>query len=174
MFPRLGAFGALRRVRVSPWVILFAVFCLLETLIHLHSLRVSVPPEEMDEIFHRGCTNPANYREREKAVLVMLARNGEVKGALSTLRMVEQRFNRFFHYPIMFVNDEQWEPDVMAALNSSVSGEAIFEQIPTGKWGYPKGMDVEAAEKAMEGQGRNGVKYGSTVSYHHMCRFFSG
>lgn len=174
MFPRLGAFGAIRRVRFSPWVVLLVVFLFLETFIHFYSLLVPLPPEEMDEIFQRGCGNPAEYRERENAVLVMLARNGEVDGALSTLEMVETRFNRFFHYPIMFVNDEKWEPEVMAALNSSVSGDAIFEQIPVDKWGYPKGMDVKAAEKAMEDQGRGGVKYGGTVSYHHMCRFFSG
>ena len=174
MFPRLGAFGAIRRFRISPWILLVVVFLFLETLIHFYSLRVPMPPEEMDEIFHRGCTDPAQYTERENAVLVMLARNGEVKGILSTLRQVEQRFNRFFHYPIMFVNDEQWEPEVIAALNSSVSGEAIFEQIPAGKWGYPEGIDVQAAEKSMEDQGRDGVKYGGTVSYHHMCRFFSG
>lgn len=174
MFPRLGALGAVRRLRVSPWIVLILVFLFLETLIHYYSLLVPLPPEEMDEIFHRGCTDPAAYTERENAVLVMLARNSEVKGALSTLGMVEQRFNRFFHYPIMFINDEEWEPDVVKALNSSVSGEAIFEEIPAGKWGYPKGMDIQAAEAAMEGQGRDGVKYGGTVSYHHMCRFFSG
>ena len=174
MFPRVGAFGAIRRLRISPWLLLLTVFLALETLIHYYSLLVPVPPEEMDEIFHRGCRDPADYPNREKAVLVMLARNSEVKGALSTLKMVEQRFNRFFHYPIMFINDEQWEPDVMAALTGSVSGTAIFEEIPSGRWGYPKGMDIESAEKAMESQGQNGVKYGSTVSYHHMCRFFSG
>lgn len=171
MFPRIGA---IRRLRASPWVILLLVFLLLETLIHFYSLTVPVPNREQDEVFYKGCRDPAEYTEREKAVLVMLLRNSDVGGALTSLRTVEQRFNRFFHYPVMFLNDEPWEPDVMAQLNTSVSGDAIFEIIPAKNWGFPEGMDVDAAKKSMQQQERDGVKYGGAESYHHMCRFYSG
>ncbi|SPO00887.1 related to alpha-1,2-mannosyltransferase [Cephalotrichum gorgonifer] len=173
MFPR-PRLGALRRFRAPSWLVLLVLLLFLEVAIHYYSLLVPRPPREQDAVFHRGCANPADYTRREKAVLVMLARNHEVEGALETVHLVEQRFNRFFNYPIMFLNDEQWEPEVMAALNSSVSGVARFEVIPNGKWGYPEGMDKAKAEESMRQQEKDGVKYGGTVSYHHMCRFFSG
>lgn len=171
MFPRIGA---LRRFRPSLWLVLLVVFLALEVLIHYYSLLVPKPATEQDEVFFRGCTDPSAYTTREKAVIVMLARNSELEGAMLTLRAVEQRFNRFFNYPVMFLNDEPWESDVMAALNASVSGNALFETIPADQWGFPPDIDVAAAEEAMAEQGRAGVKYGAEASYHHMCRFFSG
>lgn len=177
--PRIGGIGGalagvFRRLRASPFLILFVVFLLLESLIHYYSLLVPAPSQVQDEVFYRGCADPREYKQRERAVIVMLARNGEIDGAMSTVRTFERRFNRFFNYPIMFLNDEPWDADVIAQLNGTVSGEAKFEVIPEDMWGFPPGIDVKAAEKSMKQQGLDGVKYGATASYHHMCRFFSG
>jgi len=54
----------------------------------------------------------------EKASLVMLVRNSELREALSSIRMVEDRFNRRFHYPWTFLNDEPFTDDVSEYLIS--------------------------------------------------------
>lgn len=40
------------------------------------------------------------------AVMLMLARNSELDGAVSSVRQLEEKFNRRFHYPWVFLNDE--------------------------------------------------------------------
>lgn len=40
------------------------------------------------------------------AVLLMLARNSELEGAVSSVRQLEEKFNHRFHYPWVFLNEE--------------------------------------------------------------------
>ncbi|KAF8003899.1 hypothetical protein HF325_001347 [Metschnikowia pulcherrima] len=42
---------------------------------------------------------------RENATLVMLVRNLELAGALQSMRSLEDRFNRHYKYPWVFLND---------------------------------------------------------------------
>lgn len=50
----------------------------------------------------------------EKATMVMLVRNREIREALSSMRSVEDRFNRKFHYPWTFLNDKPFTKEVCA------------------------------------------------------------
>jgi alpha 1,2-mannosyltransferase len=54
------------------------------------------------------CSNESELQKdgTEKATLVMLVRNREIREALSSMRNVEDRFNRRFHYPWTFLNDK--------------------------------------------------------------------
>jgi hypothetical protein len=45
------------------------------------------------------------------AVMLMLARNGELEGAVSSVRQLEEKFNRRYHYPWVFLNDEPFTDD---------------------------------------------------------------
>ena len=40
------------------------------------------------------------------AVMLMLARNSELEGAVSSVRQLEEKFNRRYHYPWVFLNEE--------------------------------------------------------------------
>ena len=40
------------------------------------------------------------------AVMLMLARNSELEGAVSSVRQLEEKFNQRYHYPWVFLNDE--------------------------------------------------------------------
>lgn len=48
----------------------------------------------------------------EKATMVMLVRNREIRQALSSMRSVEDRFNKKFHYPWTFLNDKPFTKEV--------------------------------------------------------------
>ena len=111
---------------------------------------------------------------RENAAIVMLARNSEREGAVKSVTSLEQQFNRWFHYPIVFLNDDPWEQDFIDALSKVASGKTQFEVISHGMWGFPDWMDKEDARRRMKQQEARGVMYAGMESYHHMCRFNSG
>lgn len=46
---------------------------------------------------------------RANAALVMLVRNSEVNDAAASIMQVEDRFNRRFNYPWVFLNDEPFD-----------------------------------------------------------------
>ena len=48
---------------------------------------------------------PLIYR-RANATFVMLARNNDMDSAVKSVREVEDRFNRKYHYPWVFLNEE--------------------------------------------------------------------
>lgn len=150
---------------------------LVEALLHWRAFAVPRPARDLDPPFATGCVDPearARDTPRESAALVMLARNGELAAARHTVASVEARFNRWYRYPYVFLNDEPWDPEFVRVLNATVSGEARFEVIPREEWTYPDWVDEQAARESIAKQGEAGVHYGGMESYHHMCRFFSG
>jgi alpha 1,2-mannosyltransferase len=43
---------------------------------------------------------------RANATIVMLARNGDLPGVVKSLKQMEDRFNKRFRYPYVFLNEE--------------------------------------------------------------------
>ncbi|MCJ1247194.1 hypothetical protein MMC30_004408 [Trapelia coarctata] len=106
----------------------------------------------------------------------MLARNSEVDGAVSSVVSLEKQFNRWFHYPIVFLNDQPWDEHFVDSLTSVASGTVQFAVIPnnTDMWGFPDSVDPEEAREHIVAQVIKGIKYGGLETYHHMCRFNAG
>lgn len=71
---------------------------------------------EQTEPNFQQCPNDVELQRNgtEKATLVMLVRNREIREALSSMRNVEDRFNRKFHYPWTFLNDKPFTKEVSA------------------------------------------------------------
>lgn len=168
-----------RRVQLSlrNITILFVASVLfLEILVHVRSFRITPPKRSLDEPFSTRCQEPDVQAPRENAAIIMLARNQELEGAAKSVESLEKQFNRWFHYPIVFLNDDPWEQPFIDALTRIASGKVQFEVIgkDSGMWGFPEWMDKEDAKAAIARQGARGIKYGGLESYHHMCRFNSG
>jgi hypothetical protein len=49
--------------------------------------------------------------KRANATLMMLARNSDLDGAIRSVQGLEDRFNHQFHYPWVFLNDEDFTDD---------------------------------------------------------------
>lgn len=150
---------------------------LIEVFWHWRTFDIPKPQRDLDPPFYTGCQEPgvqAQAQPRENAALVMLAQNSEIDAARRTVQSVEDRFNRWFHYPYVFLNDQPWDPEFVRLMNATVSGEARFEVIPPSEWTYPAWMDQDAARQSIVKQGEQGIHYGGREGYHHMCRFFSG
>ncbi|KAK4187197.1 family 15 putative glycosyltransferase [Podospora australis] len=168
--PRIPRF--LYPYRIPIAIILFAAF--VEVYLHTQRYAVHQPREDIDVPFHTTCQEPDVKAPRENAAFVMLARNEEVEKALRTIVSIEKHFNQWFHYPVVFLNDEEWDPEFIETMNETVSGGARFEVVPKEEWTFPEFINEDRAKQSIAEQGRKGILYAGMESYHHMCRFYSG
>lgn len=167
----------IRRIylRYHRLILALAAVLFIEWAYHLNSYHVERPSKSLDEPFYIGCQQPNVDSPRENATIIMLARNSEVNSAVRAISTLEKQFNRWFHYPIVFLNDKPWDPNFIDALTSVASGKVQFEVIDEpGMWGYPDWIDQDEARKYMKAQEARGILYAGMESYHHMCRFNSG
>lgn len=164
-----------RFVRQRWRLLLIVLFSLVfEDLYHQYSYYVPRPSQPLDTPFRVGCQNPQTDAPRENATIIMLTRNEDLEGAAASIRSLEKHFNRWFHYPVMFLNNEAWSDEFMAKMTEIVSGEAKFEVVPAEMWDSPEWMNKEEVENSVTTQGINGIYKGGLESYHNMCRFYSG
>jgi mannosyltransferase len=130
--------------------------------------------EKYDRPFATGCLEPQTDGPRENAVIVVLARNKELPGVLQSVRHMERHFNRWFHYPYVFLNDGEFNETFKETIRNYTTSEVEFGQIDPMHWGFPDWADVDEVEEAIAKQGDAAIMYGGMASYHHMCRFYSG
>ncbi|KAK0385948.1 hypothetical protein NLU13_7123 [Sarocladium strictum] len=130
--------------------------------------------EKHDKVFVEGCLEPDTSKPRANAAFVILARNSDLDGVVQSLKSVERHFNRWFHYPYVFLNDGDFDDTFKSTVTNYTSGAVEFGKVGPDMWGYPDWMDVKAAKEGIAKQGDAAVMYGGLESYHHMCRFYSG
>ncbi|KAL0095802.1 glycosyltransferase family 15 protein [Phycomyces blakesleeanus] len=111
---------------------------------------------------------------RENAAFVVLVRNSELNGLRETLQNAEDRFNRKYNYPWVFLNDEPFTDQFKEWTAGLVSGETFYGILDQQSWGYPDWVDQEKARLAREDMANRNIIYGGSESYRHMCRFQSG
>lgn len=111
---------------------------------------------------------------RAKAAFITLARNNDVWDIAHSIKQVEDRFNRKFHYDWVFLNDKPFDDHFKRVIKNLVSGQAKFGLIPKEHWSFPEWIDQDKAAKVREEMRAKQVIYGDSVSYRHMCRFESG
>ncbi|KAK0617597.1 glycosyltransferase family 15 protein [Immersiella caudata] len=173
---RSGRISRRTAARLRIFFIL-AIACALEALLHVRSNAIPRPPHDLDAPFSTTCQDPvrnAAANPRENATFVMLTRNNELKPALQAIENIERQFNQWFHYHVLFLNNEAWDPEFVRALKTAVSGEATFEVLSEEEWSFPPQTNVEDARAKIKEQGDRGIYKGGLESYHHMCRFYSG
>ncbi|KAI6247475.1 Alpha-1,2 mannosyltransferase KTR1 [Erysiphe necator] len=108
------------------------------------------------------------------ATFVTLARNSDVWDIARSIRQVEDRFNRKFHYDWVFLNDQPFDTTFKKVTTSLVSGQTFYGQIPKEQWSFPAHIDQNKARKVREDMAQRKIIYGDSISYRHMCRFESG
>jgi alpha 1,2-mannosyltransferase len=111
---------------------------------------------------------------RMNATFVTLARNSDLWEIARSIRQVEDRFNRKFHYDWVFLNDKPFDDTFKKVTTSLVSGTTHYGEIPKEHWSFPDHIDQDKARKVREDMARRKIIYGDSISYRHMCRFESG
>jgi len=111
---------------------------------------------------------------RMNATFVTLARNSDIWEIARSIRQVEDRFNRKYHYDWVFLNDKPFDEQFKKVTKSLVSGTTHYGEIPKEHWSFPEHIDQDKARKVREDMAQRKIIYGDSVSYRHMCRFESG
>ena len=62
-------------------------------------------PVPEDYYGHTNTSSPHGGR-RANAAIVMLARNGDLPGIMKSMKQIEDRFNKKFRYPYVFINEQ--------------------------------------------------------------------
>jgi len=66
--------------------------------------RLSPESLEVPTEIHEGSEGPIQDGTAN-AVMLMLARNNELEGAVSSVKQLEENFNHRYHYPWVFLNE---------------------------------------------------------------------
>ncbi|KAI9136028.1 glycolipid 2-alpha-mannosyltransferase [Paraphysoderma sedebokerense] len=111
---------------------------------------------------------------RVKAVIVILTRNSELDSLLRTLKQFEEKFNSKYRYPYVFLNDQEFTETFKTKTSAVISAKAKYGLVPKDHWGFPDWLNVTFAKESIKKMEREGVQYGGSESYRHMCRFYSG
>ncbi|RAO69900.1 uncharacterized protein BHQ10_005912 [Talaromyces amestolkiae] len=134
--------------------------------------------EEHDKVFATGCVDidekAIAAAPRANAAFVVLARNKELEGVIQSVKSIERHFNRWWHYPYVFLNDGDFDNEFKDTIQNYTSAPVEFGKIDDSMWGYPDWVDHEVAKEGIRKQGDAAIMYGGMESYHHMCRFYSG
>ncbi|EKG20425.1 Glycosyl transferase family 15 [Macrophomina phaseolina MS6] len=133
--------------------------------------------EKYDKVFYSGCLEPPKRpedHEKANAAFVVLARNKELEGVIQSIKSIERHFNRWFHYPYVFLNDGDFNQTFKDTVLNYTSAPVEWGKIDNSMWGYPDWVDEDVAKEGIAKQGDQAIMYGGMESYHHMCRFYSG
>ncbi|EGS17888.1 alpha-1,2-mannosyltransferase-like protein [Thermochaetoides thermophila DSM 1495] len=140
-------------------------------------IPAGAPPaisEKYDKVFVTGCLEPDTSKPRANAAFVVLARNKELDGVVQSLKSIERHFNRWYHYPYVFLNDGDFDDHFKETVRNYTSSSVEFGKVGPDMWGYPDWVDPKVAKEGIAKQGDNAIMYGGLESYHFMCRFYSG
>ncbi|KAK2466906.1 hypothetical protein APHAL10511_001164 [Amanita phalloides] len=111
---------------------------------------------------------------RANATLVFLCRNSDVNEAASSVQQMEDRFNKYYGYPWIFLNDEPFTNEFKQRLSVLTDAPVSFGQIPKDHWIQPDWIDEDRARRGRLQLLSQGIIYAGSVPYRNMCRFNSG
>ncbi|KAI0919620.1 hypothetical protein AcW1_003175 [Taiwanofungus camphoratus] len=115
-----------------------------------------------------------NSTRRANATMLMLARNSELDKAAASVMELEEKFNKQFGYPWIFLNNVPFSNEFKERMSAIVSGPVTFALIPPHHWYQPDWIDEEKATEGRRKMTEDGIIYAGSVSYRNMCRFNSG
>ncbi|TFL07640.1 glycosyltransferase family 15 protein [Pterulicium gracile] len=87
---------------------------------------------------------------------------------------MEDRFNRKFGYPWVFLNDEPFTDEFKRRVRILTDAPLHFGLIPATHWYQPDWIDEKKATESRRRMKQKGIIYADSVSYRNMCRYNSG
>ncbi|PCH38078.1 glycosyltransferase family 15 protein [Wolfiporia cocos MD-104 SS10] len=123
---------------------------------------------------YEGSVDGVSPARKANATFVLLARNSDLPGIVSSMKQMEDRFNKHYKYPYVFLNEEPFSDEFKSRIQVLTDAPVEFGLISHDHWYQPEWIDEQKASAAREEMIRNQVIYGGSVPYRNMCRFNSG
>ncbi|KAI8868695.1 glycolipid 2-alpha-mannosyltransferase [Ramicandelaber brevisporus] len=145
----------------------------------LHELNIDAYPLPLAQLppsweLQQAPVSPNLTEQRVNAAFMVLCRNSELAKIRRTVRQLEDRFNRRYNYPYVFLNNEPFTDTFKEQISALTSGNVSFGLVPHKMWSYPPFINQKKAQRLRQEMSRKQVPYATSESYRHMCRFFSG
>lgn len=116
-------------------------------------------------------TQSVNDNSPVKACFVVLVRNKELGGIISTIQQVEKTFNNKFQYPYVFLNDEEFTEEFIERTSELTNAKTKYGKVDNQMWGYPKYINQTYAAECRQELAAMNIPYAESESYRHMCRY---
>lgn len=116
---------------------------------------------------------PEHKYQLANATLLVLARNQELEGIVSTIEAIERTFNSKFHYPYTLVNNEDFSDAFKERVQAVASGKLEFVKLDALEWDTPPSIDQLRLPGIFDMLEEQHVNYADMMLYRHMCRFNS-
>ena len=108
-----------------------------------------------------------------KGVLYMFLCNDDLQQARSTIRSIEDRFNRNVGYPWVILSNQYLSPSFKKYLTKVVTkGRIFFGRVDRETWNYPNWISTSQAEKRMKMMTLDRIPEGVRPSYQFSSRYF--
>jgi alpha 1,2-mannosyltransferase len=85
-------------------------------------------------------------------------------------RDMEATFNYKYNYPWIFLNEEPFTEEFINLTTSMTKAKVSYGLVGEEHWSYPSWIDQNLAKNKMKQMEAEGVIYGGSESYRHMCR----
>ncbi|PSR74154.1 hypothetical protein PHLCEN_2v10110 [Hermanssonia centrifuga] len=113
-----------------------------------------------EEYYQSNGTIPSPQGRKANATFVLLARNSDLNGIAMSMKQMEDRFNKKFQYPYVFLNEEPFSEEFKSRVSELTDAPIQFGLIPHDHWYQPDWVDEEKASAARADMVRNQVIYG--------------
>ncbi|TDL29878.1 glycosyltransferase family 15 protein [Rickenella mellea] len=136
----------------------------------------NLPKTPYDQSISDECIQHATSDNKRKAnaTFVVLARNGDLTGVISSMKQMEDRFNKEFNYPWVFLNEVPFSEEFKRRTTELTDSPTSYGLIPEQHWYQPDSIDEERAKAGRDNMVKHNIIYGGSVPYRNMCRFNSG
>ncbi|KAF8343558.1 glycosyltransferase family 15 protein [Amanita rubescens] len=146
-----------------------------QAAILLHEDRSEAPRMPNFELVHEDiCSTNSHPPRKANAVIFIITRNSDLNGVVSSMKQLEDRFNKNFGYPYVFLNDEPFNEEFRTVISQLTEAPVQFGLIPPEHWNQPSWIDEDRASASRDRLVSENVIYGGSISYRNMCRFNSG
>jgi alpha 1,2-mannosyltransferase len=105
--------------------------------------------------------------EKPNACIIVLLRNSDLLTFIKTITNVEKNFNNRYNYPYILFNDGDFDDNFRRTIKKYTKSSIEFVKLSKESWGVPDWIDQNKLNVSLS-------KFGFTVGYRHMCRFYSG
>ncbi|QRV79345.1 cytochrome P450 family protein [Ceratobasidium sp. AG-Ba] len=103
---------------------------------------------------------PSPPPRKANAAFVFLARNSDLKGVMQSMKHMEDRFNKKFDYPYVFLNDVPFDKRFKYHTSQLTNANVSYGVIESSHWNQPDWVDEEYATSMRKWMKENNIIYG--------------